>query len=179
MHTQFTVAIVGRPNVGKSRLFNRLVGERVSIVHDMPGVTRDTITRDVERDGYTLVDTGGMGLVAGMSDTPEALVSAVEEQIAFSISAADLILFVVDGREGLVPLDIEMADTIRKSSKPVALVVNKVDKADSSIDVNEHYSLGLGEPKLVSAEHDRGISGLTMAILEKRKKRRSLAYSMF
>jgi len=78
MQEQFTVAIVGRPNVGKSRLFNRLVGERVSIVHDMPGVTRDTITRDVERDGYTLVDTGGMGLVAGMSDTPEVLVSAVE-----------------------------------------------------------------------------------------------------
>ena len=134
MHGQFTVAIVGRPNVGKSRLFNRLLGERVSIVHDMPGVTRDTITREVERDGYTIVDTGGMGLVAEMSDTPEAIVSAVEEQIAFSISAADLILMVVDGREGLVPLDIEMSDTIRKSSKPVMLVVNKVDKADSPIE---------------------------------------------
>ena len=170
MHGQFTVAIVGRPNVGKSRLFNRLLGERVSIVHDMPGVTRDTITRDVERDGYTIVDTGGMGLVAGMSDTPETLVSAVEEQIAFSISAADLILMVVDGREGLVPLDIEMADTIRKSSKPVMLVVNKVDKADSPIDVNEHYSLGLGEPLLVSAEHDRGISRLREEILKKRVK---------
>ena len=99
MPAQFTVAIVGRPNVGKSRLFNRLLGERVSIVHDMPGVTRDTITRDVERDGYTIVDTGGMGLVAGMSDTPEVLVAAVEEQIAFSISAANLILMVVDGFE--------------------------------------------------------------------------------
>ncbi|MCH2388800.1 MAG: ribosome biogenesis GTPase Der, partial [Opitutales bacterium] len=170
MHGQFTVAIVGRPNVGKSRLFNRLLGERVSIVHDMPGVTRDTITREVERDGYTIVDTGGMGLVAEMSDTPEIIVSAVEEQIAFSISAADLILMVVDGREGLVPLDIEMSDTIRKSSKPVMLVVNKVDKVDSPIDVNEHYSLGLGEPLLVSAEHDRGISRLREEILKKRVK---------
>ena len=170
MPVQFTVAIVGRPNVGKSRLFNRLLGKRVSIVHDMPGVTRDTITRYVERDGYTIVDTGGMGLVAGISDTPEALVSAVEEQIAFSISAANLILMVVDGREGLVPLDIEMADTIRKSSKPVILVVNKVDKADSPIDVNEHYSLGLGDPLLVSAEHNRGISRLREEILKKRVK---------
>tara|TARA_B100000519_G_scaffold201843_1_gene218499 strand:+ start:532 stop:1845 length:1314 start_codon:yes stop_codon:yes gene_type:complete len=136
----------------------------------MPGVTRDTITREVERDGYTIVDTGGMGLVAEMSDTPEIIVSAVEEQIAFSISAADLILMVVDGREGLVPLDIEMSDTIRKSSKPVMLVVNKVDKVDSPIDVNEHYSLGLGEPLLVSAEHDRGISRLREEILKKRVK---------
>ncbi len=168
MSPHFTVAIVGRPNVGKSRLFNRLVGKRVSIVHDMPGVTRDILTFDLDEDGYTLMDTGGMGLAPGMSDTPERLVSAVEGQIAFSIDTADYVLMVVDGREGLVPLDLEMAEILRRNKKPVGLVVNKVDKADTEIEVNEFYSLGLGEPYLVSAEHDRGISNLRSLILGKR-----------
>lgn len=134
----------------------------------MPGVTRDVLTHDIDDDGYTLMDTGGMGLVAGMSDTPERLVNAVEGQIAFSIDTADFVLMVVDGREGLVPLDLEMADILRRSRKPVALVVNKVDKADTAIEINEFYSLGLGEPLLISAEHDRGISKLRSLILSRR-----------
>ncbi|MGY8694881.1 MAG: GTPase, partial [Verrucomicrobiia bacterium] len=160
MTPHFTVAIVGRPNVGKSRLFNRLIGKRISIVHDMPGVTRDILTHDME-DGYTLMDTGGMGLAPGMSDTPEKLVSAVEGQIAFSIDAADYVLLVVDGREGLAPLDIEMAQILRRSRKPVCLVVNKVDADDTPIQIDEFSRLGLGAPVLVSAEHGRGISKLT------------------
>jgi GTP-binding protein len=168
LSSHFTVAIVGRPNVGKSRLFNRLIGKRVSIVHDMPGVTRDVLTHDLEDEGYTLMDTGGMGLVAGMSDTPEKLVSAVEGQVAFSIDAADYVLLVVDGREGLATLDLEMADALRRSRKPIGLVVNKVDKQDTPIEINEFYGLGLGKPMLVSAEHDRGIGGLRKTILSMR-----------
>lgn len=168
MSSHFTVAIVGRPNVGKSRLFNRMIGRRVSIVHDMPGVTRDILTFDIDEDGYSLMDTGGMGLVPGMSDTPERLVDAVEGQIAFSIDTADYVLMVVDGREGLVPLDLEMAEILRRNKKPVGLVVNKVDKADTEIEINEFFSLGLGKPYLVSAEHDRGISSLRSLVLAKR-----------
>ena len=163
----FTVAIVGRPNVGKSRLFNRLAGKRISIVHDMPGVTRDIVSRDLE-DGYTLMDTGGMGLVEGMSDTPGKLVSAVEGQIEFSIDAADLILFVVDGREGLLPLDQTMAERLRRAKKRVFLVVNKVDTENTAIGMNEFYRYGFGEPFLVSAEHNRGLGGLKKAIISLR-----------
>ncbi len=136
----------------------------------MPGVTRDVLTHDVDADGYTLMDTGGMGLVAGMSDTPERLVNAVEGQIAFSIDTADFVLMVVDGREGLVPLDLEMAEVLRRSQKPVGLVVNKVDKPDTPIETNEFYALGLGEPFLVSAEHDRGIGNLRSLILARRNE---------
>jgi len=167
MNKQFTVAIVGRPNVGKSRLFNRLAGKRISIVHDMPGVTRDIVTRDLD-DGYTLMDTGGMGLRPGTSDTPEKLVRAVEGQIEFSIDTADLVLFVVDGREGVTALDLEMAERLRREEKQLLLVVNKVDGDDTAIDPNEFYRLGMGEPLLASAEHDRGIAGLKKAIYRKR-----------
>lgn len=160
----FNVAIVGRPNVGKSRLFNRLAGKRISIVHDMPGVTRDVITRDLD-DGYTLMDTGGMGLVEGMSDTPGKLVKAVEGQIEFSIDAANLVLFVVDGREGLLPLDKQMAERLRKGNKRVILVVNKVDTDDTHVDEKEFYRYGFGEPHLVSAEHGRGMRTLQREVL--------------
>lgn len=160
----FNVAIVGRPNVGKSRLFNRLVGKRVSIVHDMPGVTRDVVTRDLE-DGYTLMDTGGMGLVEGAGDTPSKIVSAVEGQIAFSIDLANLILFVVDGREGLLPLDHSMAETLRRAKKRVLLVVNKVDNEDTPVEQTEFFRYGFGEPHFVSAEHGRGIATLKEAVL--------------
>ncbi|WP_200359815.1 ribosome biogenesis GTPase Der [Pelagicoccus mobilis] len=160
----FTVAIVGRPNVGKSRLFNRLAGKRISIVHDMPGVTRDIISRDLD-DGYTLLDTGGMGLLEGMSDTPGKIVNAVEGQIEFSIDAADLILFVVDGREGLMALDKQMAERLRRTDKRVMLVVNKVDTESTAIDGKEFFRYGFGEPYLVSAEHGRGITPLRKAVL--------------
>ncbi|MDQ8186727.1 ribosome biogenesis GTPase Der [Pelagicoccus sp. SDUM812002] len=163
----FNVAIVGRPNVGKSRLFNRLAGKRISIVHDMPGVTRDVITRDLD-DGYTLMDTGGMGLVEGMSDTPGKIVSAVEGQIEFSIDAADLVLFVVDGREGLMALDKQMAERLRRSEKRVFLIVNKVDTETTAINDKEFYRYGFGEPHLVSAEHGRGMSALRREILKLR-----------
>ncbi len=163
----FNVAIVGRPNVGKSRLFNRLAGKRISIVHDMPGVTRDVITRDLD-DGYTLMDTGGMGLVEGMSDTPGKIVNAVEGQINFSIDAADLVLFVVDGREGLMALDKQMAERLRRSDKRVILVVNKVDTETTAINDKEFYRYGFGEPHLVSAEHGRGMNTLRREILRLR-----------
>lgn len=167
MSVNFTVAIVGRPNVGKSRLFNRLVGQRVSIVHDMPGVTRDIVSRDLP-EGYTLLDTGGMGLLPGTSDTPEKIVTAVEAQIELSIMAANYILFVVDGREGLTPLDIDMGNILRTSGKKVLLVVNKVDSGEDSIDASSFYKLGLGEPSFVSAEHGRGIGELKEAIILER-----------
>lgn len=161
----FNVAIVGRPNVGKSRLFNRLAGKRISIVHDMPGVTRDVITRDLD-DGYTLMDTGGMGLVEGMSDTPGKIVSAVEGQIEFSIDAANLVLFVVDGREGLMALDKQMAERLRRSDKRVLLVVNKVDTDTTAVNEKEFYRYGFGEPHLVSAEHGRGMKTLKREVLK-------------
>ncbi len=163
----FNVAIVGRPNVGKSRLFNRLAGKRISIVHDMPGVTRDVITRDLD-DGYTLMDTGGMGLVEGMSDTPGKIVNAVEGQINFSIDAANLVLFVVDGREGLMALDKQMAERLRRSDKRVILVVNKVDTETTAVNEKEFYRYGFGEPHLVSAEHGRGMNTLRREILRLR-----------
>ncbi|MEM9159631.1 MAG: ribosome biogenesis GTPase Der [Verrucomicrobiota bacterium] len=167
MSANFTVAIVGRPNVGKSRLFNRIIGERVSIVHDMPGVTRDIVSRDYE--GIHLMDTGGMGLRPGMSDTPEKLVGAVEGQVHFSIDTSDYILFVVDGREGMTPLDKEMAMILRQSGKPVALVINKVDQDDLVGSANQFHKLGFSDHQfMVSAEHNRGMSELKKDIFRKR-----------
>ena len=102
MSGQVSVAIVGRPNVGKSRLFNRLAGKRISIVHDRPGVTRDVVVAD-SPDGFALMDTGGIGMLPEM--TPKEIQDATEDQAEFAIQAANLLLFVVDGREGLLPLD--------------------------------------------------------------------------
>ena len=102
-----TVAIVGRPNVGKSRLFNRLAKKRISIVHDMPGVTRDVVTTEVKEGGYTLLDTGGLGLTG--TDTPARITKASEEQVAFAIEAAAVILFTIDAREGVTALDERIA----------------------------------------------------------------------
>jgi ribosome-associated GTPase EngA len=159
-----TVAIVGRPNVGKSRLFNRLARKRISIVHDQPGVTRDVISTEIADGGYTLLDTGGLGLKGG--DTPAMLVKASETQVDFAISAAGLILFVIDGLEGVTALDERIAEMLRKSRKPVRLVINKADFSDDKIELAEAYRLGLGEPLRVSAEHGRGEDELRAAILE-------------
>ncbi len=159
-----SVAIVGRPNVGKSRLFNRLARKRISIVHDQPGVTRDVISTQIENGNYTLLDTGGLGLKGG--DTPAMLVKASETQVDFAIEAAGLILFVIDGLEGVTALDQKIADTLRKSRKPVRLVINKADFSDDKIELAEAYRLGLGEPLRVSAEHGRGEDELRAAILE-------------
>src|SRR5687768_7845701 len=117
-----TVVIVGRPNVGKSRLFNRLAKKRISIVHDQPGVTRDVIMTEIKDGDYTLLDTGGLGFKDG-NVTPAALIAASETQVGFAIDTADLILFIVDGLEGMTALDLKIAQMLRKSKKSVLLVV--------------------------------------------------------
>ena len=156
------VAIVGRPNVGKSRLFNRLARKRISIVHDQPGVTRDVISAEVAEGSYTLLDTGGLGYRG--EDTPAALTKASEQQVEFAMSAADLILFVVDGLTGLSSLDEKIAQLLRRSKKQVLLVVNKADFGDEKVALDEAYKLGFGEPLRVSAEHGRGEADLRAAI---------------
>lgn len=158
-----TVAIVGRPNVGKSRLFNRLARKRISIVHDQPGVTRDVITAEIADGAYTLFDTGGLGFKG--KDTPAALIAASETQVEFAIAAATLILFVIDGLEGITGLDQQIAQRLRRSGKLVRLVINKADFDDEKIELAEAYRLGLGEPLRVSAEHGRGENDLRDAIL--------------
>ncbi|HUR57426.1 MAG TPA: ribosome biogenesis GTPase Der [Opitutaceae bacterium] len=157
------VAIVGRPNVGKSRLFNRLARKRISIVHDQPGITRDVISAEISDGQYTLLDTGGLGYKG--VDTPAALTKASEQQVDFAISAASLILFVVDGLSGLSSLDEKIAQMLRKSKKQVRLVVNKADFDDSKVALEDAYRLGLGEPLRVSAEHGTGETELRAAII--------------
>src|SRR4051812_37504488 len=157
------VAIVGRPNVGKSRLFNRLARKRISIVHDQPGVTRDVISAQIAEGSYTLLDTGGIGYKG--IDTPAALTKASEVQVDFAIATASLILFVVDGLSGLSSLDEKIAVMLRKSKKAVRLVVNKADFDDDKVALDEAYRLGLGEPLRVSAEHGRGETELREAII--------------
>lgn len=156
------VAIVGRPNVGKSRLFNRLARKRISIVHDQPGVTRDVISTEVAEGSYTLLDTGGLGYRG--EDTPAALTKASEQQVEFALSAADLILFVVDGLTGISALDEKIAQLLRRAKKQVLLVVNKADFGDEKVALDEAYRLGFGEPLRVSAEHGRGEADLRAAI---------------
>ncbi len=160
-----TVAIVGRPNVGKSRLFNRLARKRISIVHDQPGVTRDVISTEVANGGYTLLDTGGLGLKGGES-TAE-LTAASEKQVDFAIDTAALILFVVDGLEGITNLDTRIGSMLRRSKKDVILVVNKADFNDEKVQLAEVFRLGLGEPVLVSAEHGTGEDALRAAMIER------------
>ena len=158
------VAIVGRPNVGKSTLFNRLARKHVAIVEDQPGVTRDRHYADTEWGDYrfTLIDTGGF--VPGIG---ESLDDAVFQQVQAAIEECDVLLFVVDGRAGRSGGDEEVATFLRKSGKPVLVVVNKVDspKQEGTL-ASEFYRLGLGEPFEVSAEHDRGTVPLVEALLE-------------
>ncbi|HTQ31157.1 MAG TPA: ribosome biogenesis GTPase Der [Opitutaceae bacterium] len=160
-----TVAIVGRPNVGKSRLFNRLVGRRVSIVHDQPGITRDVIAAEVADGAYTLLDTGGIGLKGG--ETARELIAASEQQVGFAIDTAALILFVIDGLQGVSALDERIAANLRRSKKSVLLVLNKADFSDDKVELADAYKLGFGEPLRVSAEHGRGEEELRAAIAEK------------
>src|SRR5687767_2110652 len=125
------IAIVGRPNVGKSALFNRMVGRRIAIVHDQPGVTRDRVSAEAEWKGnkYTLVDTGGIGLLRG-EKAQDVIIQAALEQVGLAIEAADAIIFVVNVQEGAVPLDEEVAQRLRRSGKPVIVAANKVDTSD-------------------------------------------------
>ena len=151
------VAIVGRQNVGKSTLLNRLAGKRVAIVDGLPGTTRDRIMAEVSVPGheFTIVDTGGLEL------SPDSTVAqGINEQVAVAITEAEAIIFLVDVRDGLVPTDLEIADRLRKTSKPVVLVANKADNAKYEAGVVEFYKLGLGEPVVISAYHGRGIPEL-------------------
>ena len=147
------IAIVGRPNVGKSTFFNKVAGRKISITENRPGVTRDRITVDAEWRGrpFTLIDTGGIEL-----KSEDTMWKQIALQASLAIDTADVILFFTDGKEGLTASDYDVAELLRRSKKPVILVVNKVD--DYSPDkVFEFYSLGLGEPYPVSSEHSRGI----------------------
>ena len=128
------IAIVGRPNVGKSALFNRIVGRRIAIVHDQPGVTRDRVSAEAEWRGqpFTLVDTGGLGLLRG-EKANDVIVNAAIEQVSLAIEAANLIILVVNVQEGVVPLDREVASRLRKSGKPVLVAVNKKVGSEDSV----------------------------------------------
>lgn len=145
-----TVALVGRPNVGKSRLFNRLARKRIAIVHDQAGVTRD-VNSTVVNNHYNLLDTGGIGLVVDMDH--ETLIAAAEEQVWLAVEAADLICFVLDGREGLTPLDLTIAEKLRGSGKKVLAVVNKIDDETLDSRAAEFETLGFAKVIPVSAEH--------------------------
>lgn len=143
------VAIVGRPNVGKSTLFNVLAGDNISIVKDTPGVTRDRIYADVEwlNHKFTLVDTGGIE-----PESKDIILSQMRDQAQIAIDTANVIIFITDVRQGLVDADAKVADMLRRSRKPVVLVVNKVDNFDRQMmDVYEFYNLGIGEPHAISA----------------------------
>jgi GTP-binding protein len=163
MCVAYCVALVGRPNVGKSRLFNCLSRSRRSIVHDRPGVTRDVVEAELA-NGATLLDTGGWGL-SGEGETPAELVEAVERQVDLAIAMADAILFVLDGRTGPLPLDLEIAKKLRRTGKRVLPVVNKLDSEDLDGLLLDFFALGLGEePLAISAEHRRGIDALESAL---------------
>ena len=157
MNSNRSVALVGRPNVGKSRLFNSLARRRIAIVHEEPGVTRDVNAVEVD-DDYMLMDTGGIGLAAGPSAQQADLLTAVEEQVFFAIKAAKVICLVVDGREGCMPLDIVIAEKLRQYGKEPLLVVNKIDSADLEERAEEFASLGFTPAVTVSAEHGRGLT---------------------
>ncbi len=158
------VAIVGRPNVGKSTLFNRLVGRRAAVVSDVPGTTRDRVSLDAQWEGrtYIAVDTGGL------EPEPTSVISRqVRAQVEMAIQSADAIIFVTDAQEGLTPVDIEIAERLRRTKKLVALAVNKADNPTLTQAAVEFYRLGLGEPFPVSAHHNHGVDDLMDVVMAK------------
>ncbi len=152
------VAIVGRPNVGKSTLFNALAGSNIAIVKDTPGVTRDRIYADVEwlNINFTLIDTGGIE-----PDSSDVILAQMRDQAQIAIDTADVILFMVDCKQGLVDSDAKVADMLRRSHKPVVLVVNKVDDFNRDMaDVYEFYNLGIGDPNPICASNKLGVGDM-------------------
>ena len=152
------VAVVGRPNVGKSTLFNAIAGERISIVQDTPGITRDRIYADVTwlDKMFTLIDRGGIE-----PDSRDVILSQMRAQAEIAIETADVILFLVDVKQGLLDADAKVADMLRRSHKPVVLVVNKVDNFQKYMsDVYEFYNLGIGEPHPISAVNKLGLGDM-------------------
>ena len=158
------VAIVGRPNVGKSTLFNALAGEKISIVKDTPGVTRDRIYADVswlDKD-FTLIDTGGIE-----PESKDIILSQMREQAQIAIDTSDVIIFITDVKQGLVDSDSKVADMLRRSGKPVILVVNKVDNFDKYMaDTYEFYNLGIGDPVPISASSRLGLGDMLDKVIE-------------
>jgi len=161
------VAIVGRPNVGKSTFFNRVVGKRISIVEDEPGVTRDRIFADAEWCGshFTLVDTGGIDLEKDDEISKHILIQA-----DIAVAMSDVILYIVDGKQGVMPSDYQVADRLRKSNKKVILVVNKLDNFDQTL-LYDFYALGLGDPIGISAEQAKGIGDLLDVVVDSLSKK--------
>ena len=155
------VAVVGRPNTGKSTFFNKICGRRISIVDDMPGVTRDRVYADAEWTGhhFTLVDTGGLD-----SKSTDIFQKTIKTQAQIAIDLADVIIFMVDGKEGVTPADQEVADLLRKSKKNIVLAVNKLDNFEVAKSY-EFYQLGLGDPHPISCEQSKGLGDLLDAIV--------------
>lgn len=165
MSRQGTVAILGRPNVGKSSFFNYVTGKRISIVEDVPGVTRDRIYEEVEWSGkhFTLIDTGGLE-----PNTQDTILQQMKRQAEIAVELADVILFMTDIKDGVTADDMDIATLIRKTKKPVLLVINKVDNiGDPPAEVYEFYNLGLGDFYTVSSAHGLGIGEVLDAILMK------------
>ncbi len=157
------VAIVGRPNVGKSTLFNRLTHTKLAIVEDTPGVTRDRLYQDAEWNGksFTLIDTGGIEMAS-----QDSMLNLVKKQAQVAIEEADLILFIADGKTGITIDDEEVAQMLRKTKKPVLLVVNKIENYDHPEQIYDFYQLGLGEPFAISASHGMNTGDLLDAVTE-------------
>ncbi|WP_026882355.1 ribosome biogenesis GTPase Der [Clostridium akagii] len=151
------VAIVGRPNVGKSTLFNKLAGKRISIVQDTPGVTRDRIYAEAEwlNNVFTIIDTGGIE-----PESQDAIVAQMRRQAQIAIETAGVIIFIVDGKQGLTDADNEVALMLRKSGKPVVLVVNKIDNLSDEQNAYEFYNLGIGEPVTISSTQGLGLGDM-------------------
>ncbi|MCY6372345.1 ribosome biogenesis GTPase Der [Clostridium ganghwense] len=158
------VAIVGRPNVGKSTLFNKLAGKRIAIVEDTPGVTRDRIYAEAEwlTHKFTMIDTGGIE-----PENSDIIVAQMRRQAEMAIEMADVIMFIVDGKQGLTDADNEVAHMLRKSQKQVVLVVNKIDRNALEDSIYEFYNLGIGEPIAISASQGLGLGDMLDEVVEK------------